>query len=541
MTHTLVRFGDDAREGVMRGVETMANAVKATLGPRGRTVLIRKGYAKTHICNDGVTVAKAVELADPVERAGAEVVREAAAKTGELAGDGTTTAAVLAQAIAREGVKAVAAGFNPMDLRRGIDAAVTAVVADMKSRARKIDGRTDIAQVGTIAANGDRAVGEMVADAMEKVGPEGAVTIEEAKGLETELEIVEGLQFDRGYLSPYFITEVEHMSCVLDDPAILIHEKKLSDLKNLLPLLEKIVGANRPLLIIAEDLDSEVLATLVVNKLRGGLKVAAVKAPGFGERRKAMLEDIAVVTGGQFLSEELGLKLENVTLEMLGAAKRVSITKDDTTIIDGAGAKTDIDARLKQLREQIKEATSDYDKVKLEERLAKLAGGVAVIRAGGATELDVKDRKDRVDDAVHATRAAVEEGVVAGGGSALIFAARSLDGVNTENDDQAAGVAIVKRALEAPAREIAFNAGLDGALIVAKLRESSDPNYGYDAQRAEWGDLVAVGVIDPVKVVRLALQNAASVAGMLITTEVLVIDEPEKALARGADMEDFAA
>jgi chaperonin GroEL len=541
MTHTLVRFGDEAREGVMRGVETMANAVKATLGPRGRTVLIRKGYAKTHICNDGVTVAKAVELADPVECAGAEIVREAAAKTGELAGDGTTTAAVLAQAIAREGVKAVAAGFNPMDLRRGVDAAVNAVVADMKSRARKIDGRADIAQVGTIAANGDRAVGEMVADAMDKVGPEGAVTIEEARGLETELEIVEGLQFDRGYLSPYFITEVEHMTCVIEDPAILIHEKKLSDLKNLPPLLEKIVQANRPLLIIAEDLDSEVLATLVVNKLRGGLKVAAVKAPGFGDRRKAMLEDIAIVSGGQFLSEELGMKLENVTLEMLGAAKRVSITKDDTTIIGGAGAKTDIDARLKQLREQIKETTSDYDKEKLEERLAKLAGGVAVIRAGGATELEVKDRKDRVDDAVHATRAAVEEGVVAGGGSALIFAARSLGGVNTENEDQAAGVAIVRRALEAPARQIASNAGLDGALIVAKLRESNDPNFGYDAQRAEWGDLVAAGVIDPVKVVRLALQNAASVAGMLITTEVLVIDEPEKAIARGADMEDFAA
>jgi chaperonin GroEL len=541
MAHTLVRFGDDAREGVMRGVEIMANAVKATLGPRGRTVLIRKGYAKTHICNDGVTVAKAVELADPVERAGAEVVREAAAKTGELAGDGTTTAAVLAQAIAREGIKAVAAGFNPMDLRRGIDAAVAAVVADLNSRARKIGGRADIAQVGTIAANGDRAVGEMVADAMEKVGPEGAVTIEEAKGLETELEIVEGLQFDRGYLSPYFVTEVEHMTCALEEPLILIHEKKLSDLKTLLPVLEKIVQASRPLLIIAEDLDSEVLATLVVNKLRGGLKVAAVKAPGFGDRRKAMLEDIAIVTGGQFLSEELGVKLENVTLEMLGSAKRVSITKDDTTIIDGAGAKTDIDARCKQLREQIKETTSDYDKEKLEERLAKLAGGVAVIRAGGATEFDVKERKDRIDDAVHATRAAVEEGVVAGGGSALIFAGRILDGVNTANDDQAAGVAIVKRALEAPAREIAANGGLDGALIVAKLRESSDPSYGYDAQRAEWGDLVAAGVIDPVKVVRLALQNAASVAGMLITTEVLVIDEPEKAIARGGDIEDFAA
>ena len=541
MTHTLVRFGDEAREGVMRGVETMANAVKATLGPRGRTVLIRKGFGKTHICNDGVTVAKAVELADPIERAGAEIVREAAAKTGELAGDGTTTAAVLAQAIAREGVKAVAAGFNPMDLRRGIDAAVAAVVDDMKSRARKISGRADIVQIGTIAANGDRAVGEMLADAMERVGPEGAVTIEEAKGLETELEIVEGLQFDRGYLSPYFVTEVEHMTCVLEEPMILIHEKKLSDLKSLLPVLEKIVQASRPLLIIAEDIDSEVLATLVVNKLRGGLRVAAVKAPGFGDRRKTMLEDISIVAGGDFLSEELGVKLENVTLEMLGSAKRVSITKDDTTIIDGAGAKTEIEARCKQLREQIKETTSDYDKEKLEERLAKLAGGVAVIRAGGATELEVKERKDRIDDAVHATRAAVEEGVVAGGGSALIFAARALDRVKTDNDDQAAGVAIVKRALDAPAREIAANGGLDGALIVAKLRESNDPCFGYDAQRAEWGDLVAAGVIDPVKVVRLALQNAASVAGMLITTQVLVIDEPEKAIASTGNMEDFAA
>jgi chaperonin GroEL len=540
MTHTLVCFGDEAREGVMRGVETMANAIKATLGPRGRTVLIRKGYAKTHICNDGVTVAKAIELSDPVQRAGAEVVREAAARTGELAGDGTTTAAVLAQALAREGVKAVAAGFNPMDLRRGIDAAVAAIVSDIKSRARKIDGRDDIAQVGTIAANGDRAVGEMVADAMEKVGPEGAVTIEEAKGLETELEIVEGLQFDRGYMSPYFITEAEHMTCELEEPAILIYEKKISDLKNFLPLLEMTVQANRPLLIIAEDLDSEVLATLVVNKLRAGLRVAAAKAPGFGDRRKAMLEDIAIVAGGEFLSEELGLKLENITLEMLGSAKRVTISKDDTTIIGGAGDNMKIEARCKELREQIKETTSDYDKEKLEERLAKLAGGVAVIRAGGATELDVKERKDRIDDAVHAARAAVEEGVVAGGGSALIFAARALTGLNTENDDQAAGVAIVRRALEAPAREIAANGGLDGPLIVAKLRESNDPNYGYDAQRAEWGDLVAAGVIDPVKVVRLALQNAASVAGMLITTEVLVIDEPEKAVPRRADMEEFA-
>jgi chaperonin GroEL len=540
MAHTLVRFGDEAREGVMRGVETMADAVKATLGPRGRTVLIRKGYGKTHICNDGVTVAKAVELADPIERAGAEIVREAAAKTGELAGDGTTTAAVLAQAIAREGVKAVAAGFSPMDLRRGIEAGVAVVIDDIKARARKVSGRADIAQVGAIAANGDRAIGEMVADAMERVGPEGAVTIEEAKGLETELEIVEGLQFDRGYLSPYFVTEVERMSCELEEPLILIHEKKLSDLKALLPLLEKIVEASRPLLIIAEDLDSEVLATLVVNKLRGGLKIAAVKAPGFGDRRKAMLEDIGIVTAGSFLSEDLGVKLENVTLEMLGRAKRVSISKEDTTIIGGAGAKEKIEARCRQLRELIKETTSDYDKEKLEERLAKLVGGVAVIRAGGATELEVKDRKDRIDDAVHATRAAVEEGVVAGGGSALIYAARALDRVNAENDDQAAGIAIVRRALEAPAREIAENAGRDSALIVAKLRESADPNFGYNAQRAEWGDLQAAGIIDPVKVVRLALQNAASVAGMLITTQVLVIDEPEKPVTP-AQIDDFAA
>jgi chaperonin GroEL len=540
MASTLVRFDEDAREGVMRGVETIANAVKATLGPRGRTVLIRKGYGKAQISNDGVTVAKSIELADPIERAGAEIVREAAAKTGEMAGDGTTTAVVLAQAMIREGVKAVAAGVNPMDLRRGIDAAVAAVVADIKSRSRKVEGREEIAQIGAIAANGDRGIGEMVADAMERVGHEGAVTIEEAKGLETELEIVEGLQFDRGYLSPYFVTDVERMTCALDEPLILIHEKKLSDLQALLPLLEKVIQAGRPLLVIAEDLDNEVLATLVVNKLRGGLRIAAVKAPGFGDRRKAMLEDIAIVTGGQFLGEELGVKLENVALDMLGGAKRVAITKDDTTIVGGAGDKARIEARCKQLRQEIKDATSDYDKEKLEERLAKLAGGVAVIRAGGATEFEVKERKDRIDDAVHATRAAVEEGIIAGGGRALVSAARALDGVTADNEDQRTGVSIMRRALEYPAREIVNNAGLDGALIVAKLRESDDPHFGYDAQRAQWGDLFEAGIIDPAKVVRLALQNAASVAGLLITTNVLVAEEPERP-ARGSQMEDFAA
>jgi chaperonin GroEL len=540
MVSTLVRFGDDAREGVLHGVETIANAVKATLGPRGRTVLIRKGYGKAQICNDGVTVAKSIELADPTERAGAEIVREAAAKTGEMAGDGTTTAVVLAQAMIREGVKAVAAGVNPMDLKRGVDAAVEAVVADIKARARKVEGREEITQVGAIAANGDRAIGEMVADAMERVGHEGAVTIEEAKGLETELEIVEGLQFDRGYLSPYFVTDVEHMICALDEPLILLHEKKLSDLQALLPLLEKVIQAGRPLLAIAEDLDSEVLATLVVNKLRGGLRIAAVKAPGFGDRRKAMLEDIAIVTGGQFLSEEIGVKLENVTLDMLGSAKRVAVTKDDTTIVGGAGEKDRIAGRCKQLRQQIQDTTSDYDKEKLEERLAKLAGGVAVIRAGGATELEVKERKDRIDDAVHATRAAVEEGIVAGGGRALISAARALDGLTAENDDQLTGIAILRRALEYPAREIANNAGLDGALIVAKLRESDDPNFGYDAQRGRWGDLFQAGIVDPAKVVRMALQNAASVAGLLMTTHVLVVEEPEHP-ARGPQVEDFAA
>jgi chaperonin GroEL len=527
MATTEVRFGAHARERLLHGVDTLANAVKATLGPKGRTVLIGKSFAKPRISNDGVTVAKSIELEDPVERMGAEVVREAAEKTGDLAGDGTTTAALLAQTIIREGVKAVAAGMNPMDLKRGIDLAVDAVVVDLKRRSKPVGSRDEIVQVGTISANGDRAIGEMVADALEKVGREGAVTVEEAKGLETELEIVEGLQFDRGYVSPYFITDVEQLVCELDEPFVLIHEKKLSDLKTMVPLLEAVVQSGRPLLLISEDFDPDVLATLVVNRLRGGLKLAAAKAPGFGERRKAMLEDIAVVTGGQLISEELGVKLENVTLDMLGRAKRIVVGKDDTTIIGGAGKKADIEARCSQIRRQIQETTSDYDREKLEERLAKLAGGIAVIRAGGATDLEVKDRKDRVDDAVHATKAAMEEGIIAGGGSALLYALGALDGLKSDNPDQMMGVDIVRRALQAPVRGIAANAGVDGAVIAGRLLESTDTNYGYDAQRGEYGDMMKAGIVDPTKVVRLELQNAASVAGLLITTEVLVVERPE--------------
>jgi chaperonin GroEL len=527
MASTEVRFGTQARERLLHGVDTLANAVKATLGPKGRTVLIGKSFGKPRISNDGVTVAKSIELEDPVERMGAEVVREAAEKTGDLAGDGTTTAALLAQTIIREGVKAVAAGMNPMDLKRGIDLAVEAVVADLKRRSRAITSREEVTQVGTISANGDQSIGDMVAEALAKVGREGAVTVEEAKGLETELEIVEGLQFDRGYVSPYFITDVDRLVCELDEPYVLLHEKKLSELKSMVPLLEAIVQSGRPLLLIADDFDPEVLATLVVNKLRGGLKLAASKAPGFGERRKAMLEDIGVVTGGQLISEELGMKLENVTLEMLGRAKRAIITKDDTTIIGGFGNKTDIDARCNQIRRQVEETTSDYDREKLEERLAKLAGGVAVIRAGGATDLEVKERKDRVDDAVHATKAAMEEGIVAGGGSALLYATGALEGMKSDNPDQAVGIDIVRRALKSPVRGIADNAGVDGAVIVGKLLESTDTNYGYDAQRGEYCDMVKTGIVDPTKVVRLELQNAASVAGLLITTEVLVVERPE--------------
>ncbi len=528
MPFTEVEFGQAARNRLLHGVDILSNAVKSTLGPKARTVLIRKGFGAPRISNDGVTVAKSIELADPIEAMGAEVVREATTKTGDLVGDGTTTATVLAQAIIREGVKAVAAGMNPMDLKRGIDVAVEAVVADMKRRSRPVSGREDITQVGMISANGDLAIGRMIADAMEKVGKEGAITIEEAKSLETEVEIVEGLQFDRGYLSPYFVTNGEKMICELEDPYILLHEKKLLTLQSLVPLLEAVVQSGRPLVIVAEDLEMEVLTTLVVNKLRGGLKVAAVKSPGFGDRRKAMLEDIAIVTGGQLISEELGIKLESVTVAMLGSAKKVSITKDDTTIIGGAGTKPAINARCEQIRAQITETTSDYDREKLQERLAKLAGGVAVVRVGGATEIEVRERKDRVDDALHATRAALEEGIIAGGAMALLYGMKALDGLKPENEDQKVGIDILRRALQAPARAIAANAGIDGAVVVGKLLEGTDTNTGYDAQKGEYCDMMKAGIVDPTKVMRLALQNAASVAGLLITTDVLVVEQPER-------------
>ena len=523
-----VKFGVDARSRMLRGVDILADAVKVTLGPKGRNVVLDKSYGAPRITKDGVTVAKEIELADKFENMGAQMVREVASKTSDLAGDGTTTGTVLAQAIVREGAKAVAAGMNPMDLKRGIDMAVAAVVEDIKSRSKKVSTNDEIAQVGTISANGDVEVGQMLAKAMEKVGNEGVITIEEAKSLETELDVVEGMQFDRGYLSPYFVTNAEKMVAELDNPYILLHEKKLSGLQPMLPLLEAVVQSGRPLLIIAEDSEGEALATLVVNKLRGGLKVAAVKAPGFGDRRKAMLEDIAVLTGGQVISEDLGIKLENVTLEMLGTSKKVHLTKDDTTIIDGAGAKADIQARIAQLRAQIEETTSDYDKEKLQERLAKLAGGVAVIRVGGATEIEVKERKDRVEDAMHATRAAVEEGIVAGGGVALLYGQKALAKLKPANDDQRRGIDIVRRALQAPVRQIAENAGVDGSIVVGKLQESTDTNYGYDAQKNEFTDMVKSGIIDPVKVVRSALQFAASVAGLLVTTEAMVAERPEK-------------
>jgi chaperonin GroEL len=526
MAATEVKFGADARERLLRGVDTLSDAVKATLGPKGRNVLIQKAFGAPRISKDGVTVAKAIDLPDNLENMGAQMVREVAAKTSELAGDGTTTATVLAQAIIREGVKAIAAGMNPMDLKRGVDLAVDAAVADIRRRSKKVSTREEIAQVGTISANGEREIGDMIADAMEKVGSEGAITVEEAKSLETELEVVEGMQFDRGYLSPYFVTNPEKMTCELEDPYILLHETKLVGLPAMLPLLESVVQSGRPLLVVAEDLETDVLATLVVNKLRGGLKVAAVKAPGFGDRRKAMLEDIAVLTSGQLISEELGIKLENVTLAMLGRAKKVAITKDDTTIVGGVGKKADIEARCKQIRAQIEETTSDYDREKLQERLAKLAGGVAVIRVGGATEIEVKERKDRVEDAMHATRAAVEEGIVAGGGVALLYAARALDGLKVANDDQRVGIEIVRRALTAPTREIARNAGVDGSIVVGKLLEAKDTNWGFDAQQDEYKDMVTAGIIDPTKVMRLALQNAASVAGLLVTTEVLIVEKP---------------
>ncbi len=523
-----LKFSTEARAKVLRGVQTLADAVKVTLGPKGRNVVLEKSFGAPRITKDGVTVAKEIELADKFENMGAQLVREVASKTNDVAGDGTTTATVLAAAIVREGLKAVAAGMNPMDLKRGIDMAVEAVVEDLKRRSKKVTTSEEIAQVGTISANGDTEIGKMLAEAMQKVGNEGVITVEEAKSLETELDIVEGMQFDRGYISPYFITDADKMRCVLEEPYILIHEKKLSSLQPLLPVLEQVVQSGKPLLIIAEDVEGEALATLVVNKLRGGLKVAAVKAPGFGDRRKAMLEDIAILTGGQVISEDLGIKLENVTLDMLGRAKRVVVEKENTTIVDGAGSKEDIKARCNQIRAQIEETTSDYDREKLQERLAKLAGGVAVIRVGGATEVEVKERKDRVDDAMNATRAAVEEGIVPGGGVALLHAVKALDALKPANDDQAHGIKIVRKAIQAPAWQIAENAGVDGSVVVGKLLESKDPNWGYDAQANEFCDLVARGIIDPTKVVRTALQDAASVAGLLITTECMVAEKPEK-------------
>ena len=523
-----VRFNGDARDRMLRGIDILANAVKVTLGPKGRNVVLDKSYGAPRITKDGVTVAKEIELSDRFENMGAQMVKEVATRTSDQAGDGTTTATVLAQAIVREGAKAVAAGMNPMDLKRGIDMAVESVVTDIKKVSKKVSTNAEIAQIGTISANDDREIGEMIANAMDKVGNEGVITVEEAKSLETELDIVEGMQFDRGYLSPYFVTNAEKMICELESPHILLFEKKLSGLQAILPLLEAVVQSGNPLLIVAEDIEGEALATLVVNKLRGGLKVAAVKAPGFGDRRKSMLEDLAILTGGQVISEDLGIKLENVTLDMLGRAKRVRIEKDNTTIIDGAGKKADIEGRCTQLRAQIEETTSEYDKEKLQERLAKLAGGVAIIRVGGATEIEVKERKDRVDDAMHATRAAVEEGVVAGGGVTLLYASRRLGGLNPENDDQKVGIDIVRRALQAPARQIFANAGEDGSVIVGKLLEKGDANHGFDAQSGTYVDMVKAGIIDPTKVVRLALQGAASVAGLLVTTEVMVADKPQK-------------
>jgi chaperonin GroEL len=523
-----VRFSQDAREKMLRGVDILANAVKVTLGPKGRNVVLEKSFGAPRITKDGVTVAKEIELEDKFENMGAQMVREVASKTSDVAGDGTTTATVLAQAIVKEGAKSVAAGANPMDLKRGIDLAVGAVVEELKKNAKKVTSNEEIAQVGTISANGDTEVGTKIAEAMKKVGNEGVITVEESKSLETELDVVEGMQFDRGYLSPYFITNAEKMTAELEDPYILIHEKKLSGLQAILPVLEAVVQSGKPLLIIAEEVEGEALATLVVNKLRGGLKVAAVKAPGFGDRRKAMLEDIAVLTGGQTISEDLGIKLENVTLDMLGRAKRVKIDKDNTTIVDGAGSKKDIEARIKQIKAQIEETTSDYDKEKLQERLAKLAGGVAVIKVGGATEVEVKERKDRVEDALHATRAAVEEGVVPGGGVALLRAVKSLEGLKVENDDQKVGINIVKKALQTPARQIFQNSGEDGSVIVGKILENPKYGYGYNAQTLAYGDLVAEGVIDPTKVVRSALQGAASVAGLLVTTEAMVAELPKK-------------
>ena len=523
-----VKFSTDARDRMLRGVEILANAVKVTLGPKGRNVVIDKSFGAPRITKDGVTVAKEIELADKFENMGAQMVREVASKQNDHAGDGTTTATVLAAAIMREGLKSVAAGMNPMDLKRGIDLAVEAIVSDLKKNSKKVTSNAEVAQVGTISANGDETVGKMIATAMQKVGNEGVITVEEAKTAETELDVVEGMQFDRGYLSPYFITNSEKMVAELEDPYILIFEKKLSSLQAMLPILEAVVQTGKPLLIIAEDVEGEALATLVVNKLRGGLKVAAVKAPGFGDRRKAMLEDISILTAGQMISEDLGIKLETVTLQMLGRAKKVRIEKENTTIIDGAGKKKDIEARVSQIKAQIEETTSDYDREKLQERLAKLAGGVAVIRVGGATEVEVKEKKDRVDDALNATRAAVEEGVLPGGGVALLRALSTVKSIKTANDDQKTGVEIVRKAIMAPARQIVDNAGDDGAVVVGKLLESKDYNFGYNAQTGEYGDLVKAGIIDPTKVVRTAIQDAASIAGLLITTEAMIAELPKK-------------
>ncbi|CAN7311009.1 chaperonin GroEL [Brevundimonas sp. LjRoot202] len=529
-----VQFSTEAREKMLRGVNVLANAVKVTLGPKGRNVIIQKSFGAPRSTKDGVSVAKEIELEDAFENMGAQLIREVASKTNDKAGDGTTTATVLAQSIVQEGLKSVAAGMNPMDLKRGIDKAVAAVIADIKASSKKVSANSEIAQVGTISANGDIEVGEMIAKAMEKVGNEGVITVEEAKTAETELDVVEGMQFDRGYLSPYFITNADKMEVQLEEPLILLFEKKLSSLQAMLPILEAVVQSGRPLVIVAEDIEGEALATLVVNKLRGGLRVAAVKAPGFGDRRKAMLEDIAVLTGGQVISEDLGIKLENVTLDMLGKAKKVTITKDDTTIVDGVGEKAAIEARIGQIKKQIEDTTSDYDKEKLQERLAKLAGGVAVIRVGGSTEVEVKEKKDRVDDALNATRAAVEEGIVPGGGIALLKATRALEGLKGDNADQTAGIAIIRRAIQAPIRQIVENAGVEGSIVVGKVLENKSATYGFNAQTEEYGDLVAMGVIDPAKVVRTALQDAASVAGIMITTEAAVADAPKKASAGGA-------
>jgi chaperonin GroEL len=532
-----VRFDTDARDRMLRGVNILADAVKVTLGPKGRNVVIDKSFGSPRITKDGVTVAKEIELADKFENMGAQMVKEVASRTNDEAGDGTTTATVLAQAIIKDGLKAVAAGMNPMDLKRGIDLAVTKVVAAIKAASRPVKDSAEVAQVGTISANGEAEIGRQIADAMQKVGNEGVITVEENKGLETETTVVEGMQFDRGYLSPYFVTNADKMIADLDDAFILLHEKKLSSLQPMVPLLEAVIQSQRPLLIIAEDVEGEALATLVVNKLRGGLKIAAVKAPGFGDRRKAMLQDIAILTGGQVISDDLGMKLESVTIDMLGRAKKISINKDNTTIVDGNGDKAEIEARVSQIRAQIEETTSDYDREKLQERVAKLAGGVAVIKVGGMTEVEVKERKDRVDDALNATRAAVQEGIVVGGGVALIQAGKALDGLTGANSDQNAGIAIVRRALEAPLRQIAENAGVDGAVVAGKIRESSDKNFGFNAQTEEYGDMFKFGVIDPAKVTRTALEDAASVASLLITTEAMIADRPaDKAAAGGGGM-----